>query len=113
MTAMRICSLLWTILGLVWLIAWLRTKRTQERVPFGSRLLYGVPILIAFYLLLSDNVPAGWLQSRIVPQNAFVEAFAVTLTALGIALAIWARFDLGHDWISAVTIKLGHELIRT
>jgi hypothetical protein len=90
MTAMRICSLLWTILGLVWLIAWLRTKRTQERAPFSSRLLYGVPVFIAFYLLLSDNVPAGWLQSRIIPQNVFVAALAVTLTALGIAFAIWA-----------------------
>jgi hypothetical protein len=49
MTAMRICSLLWTLLGIVWLIAWLRTKTTQERAPFGSRLLYSVPVTIAFY----------------------------------------------------------------
>ena len=113
MTALRICSLLWTLLGLVWLIAWLRTKQTQERAPFGSRLLYGIPVLIAFYLLLSDNVPAGWLQSRIIPQNVIVQALAVTLTALGIAFAIWARFYIGQNWSSAVTIKVGHELIRT
>ena len=113
MTSMRICSLLWTLLGLVWLIAWLRTKRTQERAPLSARLLYGVPVIIGFYLLFSDNVPAGWLQSRIIPQNVFVQALAVTLTALGIALGIWARFYLGQNWSSAVSVKVGHELIRT
>ena len=114
MTAIRICSLLWTLLGLVWLMAWLRTKRTQERASFASRLLYGVPVGAAFYLLLSDKVPADWL-SRVIPHYIliFVESVAVTLTALGIALAIWARFYLGQNWSSAVTIKVGHQLIRT
>jgi len=39
MNAMRICSFLWLLLWLVWLGAWLRTKKTQERVDLGSRLL--------------------------------------------------------------------------
>ena len=112
MTAMRICSLLWTLLGLVWLIAWLRTKTTQERAPFGSRLLYGVPVTVAFYLLFGDNVPF-WLQSPIIPKNIYIEAVAITLTALGIAFAIWARFYIGQNWSSAVTIKFDHQLIST
>ena len=113
MTAMRICSLLWTLLGLVWLIAWLQTKTTQERAPFGSRLLYGVPATIAFYLLFGDNMPFPWLQSRIIPKNVYLESAAITLTALGIAFAIWARFYIGQNWSSAVTIKVDHQLIRT
>jgi protein-S-isoprenylcysteine O-methyltransferase Ste14 len=113
MTAMRICSLLWTLLWLVWLVAWLRTKRTQERADFGARLLYGLPVVIAFYLLFSENFPFAWLQSRIFPRNLFVEALAVSLTALGIVFAISARFYIGQNWSSAVTIKVGHQLIRT
>jgi protein-S-isoprenylcysteine O-methyltransferase Ste14 len=113
MTAMRICSLLWTLLGIVWLIAWLRTKTTQERAPFGSRLFYGVPVTIAFYLLFGDNVPFAWLESRIIPKNIYIEVLAIILTALGIAFAIWARFYLGQNWSSAVTIKVDHQLIRT
>jgi protein-S-isoprenylcysteine O-methyltransferase Ste14 len=35
------------------------------------------------------------------------------LTAAGIALAFWARFYLGQNWSSAVSIKVGHQLIRT
>jgi len=32
-----ICGLLWAIFGCVWLIAWIRTKRTQERAPLSFR----------------------------------------------------------------------------
>jgi protein-S-isoprenylcysteine O-methyltransferase Ste14 len=113
MTTMQICSLLWTVLLVVWLIAWLRTKRTQERAPFVSRLAYGVPVGLASWLLFSDNLPFTWLQDRIIPKNIYTEATAITLTALGIAFAIWARFYLGQNWSSAVGVKVGHELIRT
>jgi protein-S-isoprenylcysteine O-methyltransferase Ste14 len=113
MTAMRICSILWTILWIVWLAAWLRTKQTQERAPFGSRLLYAVPVVAAFYLLFNDNIRFGWFDLRIVPPNPVLEVVAVALTALGIAFAIWARFYLGQNWSSAVSIKVGHQLIRT
>jgi len=113
MTAMRICSILWTILWVVWVVAWLRTKRTQERAPFGSRLLYGLPIVLAFFLLFNDNIRFGWFETRLIPRNIFVEVLAVALTALGVAFALWARFYLGQNWSSAVSIKVGHQLILT
>jgi protein-S-isoprenylcysteine O-methyltransferase Ste14 len=113
MNAMRICSALWMALSLVWLVTLLRTKRTQERADFGSRLLYGVPVVVAFYLLFGDHIPVGWLQSRIIALNAWIETLAVSLTAVGIAFAIWARFYIGENWSSAVSIKVGHQLIRT
>jgi len=113
MTTMQICSLIWSVLLLVWLIAWLRTKRTQERAPFVSRLSYGVPVVVASWLLFSDNLPFPWLQSRIIPKNIYTEAAAIAVTALGIAFAIWARFYIGQNWSSAVTIKVDHQLIRT
>jgi len=113
MNAMHICSILWSLLLIVWLLAWLKTKPTQERAPFASRMLYSVPVLIGSWLLFSDNVPLAWLQSRVIPQNIYVESASVVLTALGIGLAIWARFYLGQNWSGAVTVKVGHELIRT
>src|SRR6202142_1479042 len=113
MATMQICSLLWTVLLVVWAIAWLRTKRNQERAPFVSRLSYGVPVVLASWLLFSENFPFTWLQNRIIPKNIYTEAAAITVTALGIALAIWARFYLGQNWSSAPTVKVGHELIRT
>ena len=113
MNALRICSLLWTALSVVWLIAWLRTKPTQERASFNSRLGYGIPVLAAFYLLFGDRIPLGWLHLRIIPDNLYTSGFGVVLTGMGIALAIWARLYLGENWSSAVSIKVGHQLIRT
>ena len=37
----------------------------------------------------------------------------VALTAMGIAFAVWARAYVGRNWSSAVTIKVGHRLVRT
>jgi protein-S-isoprenylcysteine O-methyltransferase Ste14 len=84
-------------LFLVWLVTWLRTKRTQERVDFGSRLFYGVPVFIAFYLVFNGNFRLGWLDSKIIARTSWVESIAVLLTAAGVALAIWARFYIGEN----------------
>jgi protein-S-isoprenylcysteine O-methyltransferase Ste14 len=113
MDTSSIVSVLWMIFAAVWLIAWLRTKRTQERAPLSSRLLYAVPVMIGSYLFFSNNATSEWARARLFPGNPILEAIAVLLTALGIGFAIWARFYLGTNWSSAVSVKVGHELIRT
>jgi protein-S-isoprenylcysteine O-methyltransferase Ste14 len=37
----------------------------------------------------------------------------VLLTAAGVAIAFWARWHLGANWSGVVTLKEGHELIRS
>lgn len=113
MSATHVISVLWTVFFLVWLFTSIWTKRTQERIPFSSRLLYGIPVFIGSYLMFRENLPFGWIESRLIPKNIFMEVTAVSLTAAGIAFAIWARFYLGQNWSSAVSIKVGHQLIRT
>ncbi|MGH9514856.1 MAG: methyltransferase family protein [Terriglobales bacterium] len=112
MGTMRICSYLWTVFIVVWLVAWFKTKRTQERMDFGSRLFYSIPVFIGCYFLFGDRF-SGWLQQRVIPNNFWIESLAILLTAAGIGFAIWARFYLGDNWSSAVSIKIDHELIRT
>jgi protein-S-isoprenylcysteine O-methyltransferase Ste14 len=104
---------LWMLFGIVWLIGWMRTKRTQQRQPFERRIQYTIPIVIGWYLLFTDRVIFPWAQSRMFPRSAAFEGMAVALTAAGIGLAIWARFYLGQNWSSAVTIKMDHTLIRS
>jgi protein-S-isoprenylcysteine O-methyltransferase Ste14 len=113
MSVIHIISALWTSFFFVWLLAWMWTKRTRERVPLSSRLLYGIPVCIGSYLMLTDNVQLGWLEWRLIPKNMLLQILAVSLTTAGIALAIWARFYLGQNWSSAVSIKVGHQLIHT
>lgn len=101
------------IFGAIWLIAWLKTKPTQQRAPIGSRLLYGVPVLGASYLMFTEDPVFGGAGHRILPRTPALDASAIILTAAGIAFAIWARFYLGGNWSGAVSVKVGHELIRT
>ena len=100
---------------MVWFIGACRTKRTQQRADFISRLSYGIPVLVAFALMFadSDSVSLSWLVVPIFHSNTVLAATGVTLTALGVAFAIWARLYIGQNWSSAVTIKVGHQLIRT
>lgn len=113
MNATQLCGYLWTVFCLVWLIAALRTKRAQTRAAFGFRLLYGIPVFIASYLMFGEILVLPWLGTRLYPLTLPVATIGVVLTALGIALAIWARFYIGQNWSSAVTVKVDHQLIRT
>jgi len=110
---MNIYSILWLAFAAVWLIAWARTKRTQERVPLSSRLLYDLPVIVASYLMFTDDVPLGLGHWFRIPRNPLATTIALAFTVAGIAFAIWARFYLGQNWSSVVTIKVDHELIRT
>ncbi len=110
---MQICSFLWTMFCLVWVIAALRTKRVQTRAGFASRLVYGIPVVIAFYLMFGDTHAFSWLETRLFARTVSLAIVGVALTALGIALAVWARFYIGQNWSSAVTVKVDHQLIRT
>jgi protein-S-isoprenylcysteine O-methyltransferase Ste14 len=109
----NVYSILWTIFLVIWLIGWLRTKQTQERAPLGFRLSYQAPLIIGALLMATDNLPLGQLYWRFVPRTPIVEVLALAISVAGITLAIWARFYIGQNWSSAVTIKVGHELIRS
>ena len=112
-TASLIGSALWLVFGAVWLIAWLRTKPAQQKAPLGSRLMYSIPVVFGAYLMFNASSPFGWARTHILPRSDVLDIAGIMLTALGIALAIWARFYLGSNWSSAVSVKVGHELVRT
>jgi protein-S-isoprenylcysteine O-methyltransferase Ste14 len=105
-------TVVWTAFAVVWLIGALRTKGTQERAPLTSRLAYGIPVALGAYLMFSDNLPWAPLYARVIPKSMVVDALGILLTTAGIAFAIWARFYIGQNWSGAVTVKVGHELVR-
>ena len=118
LTASLIVSSLWMLFGVVWLIAWLRTKPAQQKAPLSSRLRYSIPVVIGAYLMFAasspyGSSPFGWARTHILPRSNWLDVGAVLLVAFGIGIAIWARFYLGTNWSSAVSVKIGHELVRT
>jgi protein-S-isoprenylcysteine O-methyltransferase Ste14 len=110
MNAANICTTLWLVFASVWILAWLRTKATQEKAPLSSRLLYGLPVTVGSYFMFSDAWP--WGRGHILPRSSALDWSAVVLTTVGIGFAVWARFYLGQNWSGAVSVKVGHELIR-
>ena len=104
----------WLIFGLYWLISAFKRKATKKRETYAQRFAYTIPLIVAFYFLFrpaAHNYP--WLGTRFVPAAIAWQWLGAGLTAAGVAVAIWARWHLGSNWSGVVTLKEGHELIRT
>ncbi len=104
---------LWIIFLAYWLISALRLKAVKTQESTGSRIMYQVPLLAAWILLFTRSSLWGVLGRRFFPQSPPVAVIGLILAALGIAFAFWARYTLGQNWSSNVTIKVEHELIRS
>jgi protein-S-isoprenylcysteine O-methyltransferase Ste14 len=104
---------LWILFGLYWLVSALKRKKTKRRETWIQRSRYVLPLVGAWYLLARPEAHYGWLGARFVPAQPAVEWVGVLLTAAGVAVAFWARWHLGANWSGVVTLKEGHELIRT
>jgi protein-S-isoprenylcysteine O-methyltransferase Ste14 len=104
---------LWILFGLYWLVSAFKRKKTKRRESWGQRLVYVLPLVAASRLLFRPEGHSGWLGARFVPASPITEWTGVLLTAAGVAIAFWARWHLGANWSGVVTLKEGHELIRT
>jgi protein-S-isoprenylcysteine O-methyltransferase Ste14 len=104
---------LWLLFGVYWLVSALKRKKTKQRESILQRFGYTLPLAVGFYLLYQTQPLYLWLRSRFLPAGPGSEWTGVVLTAAGITVAFWARWHLGTNWSGVVTLKEGHELIRT
>jgi protein-S-isoprenylcysteine O-methyltransferase Ste14 len=110
----RALGLLWGAWALYWLISALGTKRTVRRESLVARLVYVLPAVIGAVLIGARRAPwAGWLALRLWPHSPLPPRIGLALVVAGLAFAVWARVHLGRNWSGVVTVKEGHELIRT
>jgi len=110
---MDVCGYLWLAFYTLWLLAAFRTKRAVERVDWGNRLYYYVPVVLGYYLMFGFKFDIAWLQFRFIPQAQAIAIAAIAITLAGMAFAVWARVNLGSNWSSVPTIKDKHQLIRS
>ena len=106
-------SLPWLVLLVYWAIGAVQARRTAVKEPLTSRLFLLIVMVAAYSLLFSERLNLGVLGLRFLPYQPAVRAFGIVLTYLGVAFAIWARFHLGRNWSARITLKVGHELIRS
>ncbi|HEX3879567.1 MAG TPA: isoprenylcysteine carboxylmethyltransferase family protein [Bryobacteraceae bacterium] len=72
----------------------------------------GLHVFLANAALFLVILPISGL-GRYLPASPYIMGAGVALEASGLAFAIWARRHLGANWSGRVTIKQGHELIRS
>jgi protein-S-isoprenylcysteine O-methyltransferase Ste14 len=113
MNAVDLCGYLWTAWLVVWLIWAFRSKHTKQRESLGSRMSYTIPVWAAVYCMFGAKNLGEWWHRDILLHMAWLGPVGVAITAFGFAFTFWARYILGGNWSGAVTIKVGHELIRT
>ena len=113
LSAMRLILWLWWAWGLCWLVAALRSKATQRREPLASRLAHVLPLALGAALIAWPQARWPALAWRFWPPSPAASWMGVALVIAGLAFAIWARVHLGGNWSGTVTVKQGHELIRS
>lgn len=110
-TAINAAGFLWLAWLAYWLFAARTAKRDQQAEPMAHRAVHLALIGAAFALVFSlvplpPPLATVWLAT---PWTWLGTA----LTAAALAFAIWARVHLGAYWSGRITVKEGHQLIRT
>jgi protein-S-isoprenylcysteine O-methyltransferase Ste14 len=113
MTAWQLNIIPWDVLLVYFGISALRVKQTRVSEPFAKRIQHVGPLIIAAFLLFARSLRFGPLGARFVPESDVIQYCGVGLTCLGVAITIWARYCLGEYWSSRVTLKVGHQIIRS
>jgi protein-S-isoprenylcysteine O-methyltransferase Ste14 len=113
LTSWQIELMPWYGIAIYWAVTWLRVKRTRAREKSADRVITLAAVALAYILLFANWLRIGPLRLRFVPQNAWIAWLGIALTWQGAALAIWARYCLGEFWSARVTLKQGHQLIRS
>lgn len=97
----------WAAFWLYWLAAAFSMKR--GRVAWSRELRIRV-VLVALVILLAR---VGAFRSHRLSTDPWLAAIGLSLFALGLGFAIWARLHLGRNWGTPMTQKNEPELVTT
>lgn len=103
----------WYVFAGYWLVSWLRVKRTKAREKSVDRFITVAVVVIAYELLFAQWLRIGPLRLRFVPDDPRIAWVGIGVTWVGVAVAICARYCIGVYWSARVTLKEGHQLIRS
>jgi protein-S-isoprenylcysteine O-methyltransferase Ste14 len=104
---------LWLLWGLYWVISSQNTKVTQRRESPSSRIFYSALLLTGGLLMAVPRGLLGWFATPLLPDALLRFRLALVMLAAGLAFTVWARVHIGRNWSGTVTLKEGHELVRS
>jgi protein-S-isoprenylcysteine O-methyltransferase Ste14 len=95
-----------------WRVAAQDTKPTAKVDGAAIRWAYLFPLIAAALCFWLPRPFAG-LRATLFPDASICALLGTALLLLGMSICCWARFVLGRNWSNVVTIKVGHELVRS
>jgi protein-S-isoprenylcysteine O-methyltransferase Ste14 len=98
----------WAAFWLYWLLAAFSMKR--GRVQWGREVRVRVVLFVVVVLLVHLGVFRGRHSATSEPWR---EALGLTLFALGLGFAVWARVHIGRNWGTPMTRKVEPELVTS
>jgi protein-S-isoprenylcysteine O-methyltransferase Ste14 len=102
---------LWAVWIVVWTAAAWNVKRTRWKEPQRAAAYNRLPVLLGIAILISPRLVPAALDRRIVPLGPQPAFWGLVLVVAGILFSFWARWQLGRNWSSQVTVKEGHSLV--
>ena len=104
---------LWMAWFAYWVIWAAGTKATRRRESAASRWSYTLTLLLGVLLIAWPRLDLGRLSWTLLPDAPWRYLTALALLVTGLLFTVWARVHLGGNWSGTVTLKEGHELVRT
>ncbi len=104
-------ALCYAIFLAYWIVAAFWTKKTAEK-PAWSRSWLIRGAAAALLLFLSRRTAPGSPNRALWSYTPTIGVVAMALTALGLAVLLWARATLAGNWSADVVFKEDHELIE-
>ncbi|MBN3851783.1 isoprenylcysteine carboxylmethyltransferase family protein [Paraburkholderia sp. Ac-20340] len=101
---------------LLWLAYWIATaqavKTTARKEARSARTWQSIPLIVGGALVILPDPSFDALLPDWSHLGA-VQFGGLALLVAGLLFSVWARLHLGTNWSVSVTLKEGHELIRS
>jgi protein-S-isoprenylcysteine O-methyltransferase Ste14 len=110
--ARNLILLLWVIWLLYWVIAARGSKPVRQREGAVTRVAFLAQAVLTA-ILMAPLQWSGWLWLQVIGGGWTRYWIAVALVFIGLVVCIWARRKLGGNWSGSVTVKEGHELVKS
>jgi len=104
---------LWLSWVVYWVLAARGVKPVSRRESPASRLAYLTPLVIGALIMALASVRSSWLGARFLPPAMMIYGSGIAVMLAGLVVTVWARRHLGTNWSGTITIKRGHDLVRT
>lgn len=102
----------WILFGVYWILAATSGKPAERTQTVASYALMSLPMALGG-ILITGVLKIPFPGTRILPFTLPLVGLADLLTLVGLGIAVWARLNIRGNWSGTITVKQGHELIRT